>query len=86
MPTHRASPARAHEHPTLSEIAALVGGDDPAKHTAILATGATFAEIEQALAVARGEGETLGEAPHPLAGRVAAVYEILAADAEEDET
>ncbi len=73
-----------HLHPTLSEIAELVGGDDPVKHLRILQTGATFGEIEQALARASGAGEQLGEEERPLEGRVAAVYEILIEDRETD--
>lgn len=78
---HRREP---HARPTLSEIAELVGGDDPVKHLRILKTGATFAEIEQALAWASGAGDVLGEEERPLSGRVAAVYEILTEDAELD--
>jgi hypothetical protein len=72
--------------PTLSEIAALVGGDDAALHTAILKTGASYAEIEQALMAAAGADEALGEIPHPLEGRAAMVYDLLTADqdAEDD--
>ena len=80
MPVRRRSP---HAHPTLSEIAELVGGDDPVKHLRILRTGATFGEIEQALAWAAGAGERLGESERPLQGRVAAVYDILTEDRED---
>ncbi len=81
MPVRRSrSP---HAHPTLSEIAELVGGDDPVKHLRILRTGATFGEIEQALAWAAGAGERLGESERPLQGRVAAVYDILTEDRED---
>lgn len=73
-----------HARPTLSEIRELVGGDDPVKHLRILETGATFAEIEQALAWASGAGDVLGEEERPLTGRVAAVYEILTEDADLD--
>lgn len=79
--------ARRHEphaHPTLQEIQELTGIDDPVKCLRILQTGATFAEIEQALAWARGTAEPLGEEERPLAGRVAAVYDILTEDEEGD--
>jgi hypothetical protein len=86
MPTIRANPTGGMlPHPTLEEIAALVGGDDATVHTAILATGASLAEIEQAMIMAAGAGEALGEAPHPLEGRVAAVYEILTAEEADEE-
>jgi hypothetical protein len=86
MPTTRTtSRAQARLQPSLPEIAALVGGDDAMLHTAILATGATYSEIEQAMALAAGADEALGETPHPLEGRVAAVYELLSAEQEPDE-
>ena len=49
MPTTRTvfpEPARQ-QRPTLGEIAAMVGGEDATRHTAILATGATSTEIER---------------------------------------
>lgn len=71
--------------PTLAEVAQLVGGDDPSVHMAVLATGATYAEIEAAVAAAAGVDEAFGGAPLPLAGRAAAVYEIITAEPEEPE-
>jgi hypothetical protein len=86
MPTIRSNAReRARLRPTLAEIAALVGGDDASIHTAILATGATFAEIEQALVLSAGADEALGETAHPLEGPAAEVYEILTADAADEE-
>lgn len=71
--------------PTLSEVTQLIGGTNAARHAAVFATGATFAEINRALAYARGDDEILGETSHPLEGRAAAVYEILTADEALDE-
>lgn len=85
MTTSIPGTAPAPRQPTLSEVAALVGGDDSSLHAAILATGATHAEIERALVLATEGGETLGEEPHGLEGRVAAVYDILMRDMEADE-
>jgi hypothetical protein len=73
-------PGPGDQRPTLSEIASLVGTTDSAQHMRILETGATYAEIEEALARAQGNHEALGEVPRALAGRVAAVYEILLSD------
>jgi hypothetical protein len=86
MPTTRASATPStRQQPTLEEIRALVGGEDTTLHTAILATGATYAEIEQALMEATGAGEALGKTSHPLEGAAARVFELLAAEeAEED--
>lgn len=71
--------------PTLSEIAKIVRDDDPEKLARILATGATIAEIEKAVLWASGAEDVLGEAPHPLEGAAALVYDILTADEPEEE-
>jgi hypothetical protein len=63
--------------PTLTEIAQLVEGASHTEHMAILESGASFAEIEQALLRFSGDDDVLGEAPPPLEGRSAQVYEIL---------
>lgn len=73
------------ERPTLSEIARIVGDDDAEKLARILATGASIVEIEKAVLWASGAEDALGEAPHPLEGPAALVYDILTADAPEDE-
>jgi hypothetical protein len=63
--------------PTLSEVAALVGGTDAAKHMAVLRTGATAAEIRTAVAYRAAEQDELGEVPPALEGRTALVYDVL---------
>jgi hypothetical protein len=79
-------PAGKMQRPTtLSEIRQTVGELDDAKLEAILATGATPAELEQALAWAEGESDVMGKLARPLEGRVAAVYEILATEAPVDD-
>ncbi len=70
---------------TLQEIIALLGNIEAAKAEAILTTGATLPEIEQALAWADGESDVMGEMERPLSGRIASVYEILRAEEPEDE-
>lgn len=65
---------------TLHEIREIVGDIEAAKLEAILATGATPAQIEQALAWAAGETDVMGDLERPLTGPVAAVYEILASE------
>jgi len=62
---------------TLSEIRTTMGELDDAKLEAILATGATPAELEAALAWAEGESDVMGKSARPLEGRIAAVYEVL---------
>lgn len=66
---------------TLREIRAIVGDLDAAKLEAILDSGATPAEIEEALAWAQGESDVMGDLQRPLNGRVAAVYDILLTEA-----
>jgi hypothetical protein len=53
---------------------------DDSKVTAIAATGASLANIEEALLWAEGESDVLGKTDHPLTGAAAAVYEILIAE------
>jgi hypothetical protein len=66
---------------TLAEIRAIVGDLEAAKLEAILATGASPGQIEEAMAWAAGESDVMGgELERPLAGPVAAVYEILASE------
>ena len=66
---------------TLAEIRGIVGDLEAAKLEAILATGATPGQIEEAMAWAAGESDVMGgELARPLAGPVAAVYEILASE------
>ncbi|MCL6606888.1 MAG: hypothetical protein K6T74_02235 [Geminicoccaceae bacterium] len=79
------TPPAPDSRPTLSEIAKIVRDDDPEKLARILATGATIAEIEKAVLWASGAEDVLGEAPHPLEGAAALVYDILTADAPEEE-
>jgi hypothetical protein len=66
---------------TLAEIRDMVGDIEAAKLEAILATGATPGQIEEAMAWAAGESDVMGgELERPLAGPVAGVYEILASE------
>jgi hypothetical protein len=69
-----ANPAKLHE------ITELLGDIEAAKAEAILATGASLAEIEQAEAWAAGETDVMGDLQRPLRGPVAAVYEILSTE------
>jgi hypothetical protein len=64
---------------TLADVRELVDDIDELEATAIIATGATRAELEEACLYARGEGDRVDRAGHPLTGVVADIYEILAA-------
>lgn len=70
---------------TLQEIMGLLGDIEAAKAEAILTTGATIPEIEQALAWTAGESDVMGEMERPLSGRIASVYELLRTEELEDE-
>ena len=65
---------------SLGEIRALVGDIEAAKLEAILATGATPAEVEQALAWAADATDVMGDLRRPLSGPVAAVYDVLSSE------
>ena len=65
----------------LHEIRDILGELEAAKAEAILATGATVAEIEEARAWAAGESDVMGgDLARPLNGTVAAVFEILSTE------
>jgi hypothetical protein len=66
---------------TLAEIQRMVGDIEAVKLEAILATGATPGQIEEAMAWASGESDVMGgELERPLSGPVAAVYDILSSE------
>jgi len=53
-----------------------------ARITAIVATGATIVQLEEAAAWAAGESDAMGELERPVSGPVAAIYDILTAEEE----
>ena len=66
---------------TLAEIREMVGDVEAARLEAILAIGATPAQIEEAMAWASGASDVMGAGlQRPLSGPVAAVYEILTSE------
>lgn len=65
---------------SLGEVRALVGDLEAAKLEAILATGATAAEVEQALAWAADATDVMGDLERPLSGPVAAVFDVLSSE------
>lgn len=66
-------------------LAELIPDIDDSQAAAILATGATLREIEEAIGWASGQSGVMGELRRPLSGAVAAVYDILTADRELEE-
>ena len=76
-----ATPGTKQRPATLAEIRQMVGDLEAAKLEAILATGATPPQIEEAMAWVAGESDVMGgELERPLSGPVAAVYEVLASE------
>jgi hypothetical protein len=67
---------------TQQDVRDIVGDLDDAKIAAILATGASPEELEEAAAWAAGESDVMGDLERPLDGVVAGLYEILTADEE----
>ena len=67
---------------TPEEIRRVAGTLTDDRLAAIAATGASIVEIELAAAYAKGIGDVPGREGHPLAGRAAAVFDILSADEE----
>lgn len=59
---------------TLEEI---IGPADQSVKASIIATGASAAEVEQALQFALGQNDVMGEMRRSLRGRVEDVYKIL---------
>ena len=69
---------------THDEVVRLCGDVEDWKVAAIIGSGASQAELEQAVVWSMGEDDVMGEERKPLTGRVAQVCEILTRD-EEDE-
>ena len=70
---------------THDEVVRLCGDVEDWKVGAIIETGASQAELEQAVAWSMGEDDVMGEERKPLTGRVAQVCEILTRDEEDEE-
>lgn len=67
---------------TQEDLARLVGELDERKTLDILALKPSLAELEEAAIWAEGDGDVLAKIGHPLAGVVAQIVDILAADEE----
>lgn len=78
--------ASAHAALSIEDINAVLGDIEDARAAAIIATGATKAELEEAYLYAQGEGDRVDRAGHPLSGVLADLFEILTADEEEPES
>ncbi len=65
---------------TSTQVAEIVNIADDSMTAAIIATGATLQDLEEAAAWAFGEDDTMGPTHHRLSGVVAQVYDILTAN------
>jgi len=73
-------------HPaTADEIRRILGATDEEQVMAILATGATAAEVMEAFEWLSGEDRLGTDLDHTRHGRAGAVYEILTKDIEEED-
>ncbi len=70
---------------TGAEVRQILGSIDDEQVMAILATGATAAEVMEAFEWFSGDDRLGTDLEHTQRGRVAAVYEILAKDVEEED-
>ena len=68
-----------------ADILHLAGPLDDETVAEILRLGASIEELEIATRYARGEGDLVDRAGHPLSGRVAQLYEILMSAEQEPE-
>ncbi|HET6519244.1 MAG TPA: hypothetical protein VFG47_05430 [Geminicoccaceae bacterium] len=67
---------------TREDIDRIVGEVTDARASALLALDLTPDELEQAVMWASGQSDVMGKERRPLAGRVAAAYDVLAPDYE----
>jgi hypothetical protein len=65
---------------TRDDVVHLVGDLDDTVVTAILRTGATYQDVEEAEKWASGDAEELGTERHGLSPAAEAVYDILVSD------
>lgn len=70
---------------SVEEVRHVAGPLNDEAVAAILRVGPSLVELESAARYALGEGDLADRAGHPLAGRVAQIYEILSADDADEE-
>jgi hypothetical protein len=80
MTRDKAAGAGGRRRASPAEVRSITGSIEDFKMAAILATGASPGEIEEAVALAAGESDVLGDSRVRPDTVVAKVYEILTAD------
>ena len=74
----------ADERVTLADIRTIARDIDEIDAAAIIATGATRAEFEEAYHYARGDGDLMARSGRPLVGPAAEIYDMLVEDEDEE--
>jgi len=80
-----AQPEKLAPRATASGVVRIVGPLEDDVITSILSTGATEAEVVEAVKWFTADDGLGGEVRHTRTGRVAQVYDILAADVQDDD-
>jgi hypothetical protein len=80
MTTANGKPLIGHD-----DVVRLCGDIEDWKISAIIGTGATMAELEEAVAWSLGQDDLMVEEHKSLSGEVAQVYEILTSDQFDDD-
>lgn len=70
---------------THDDVVRLFGGLEDHTVAEILATGASYEELEEAAAWLAQEDDVMGEMERPLTGAAGRVYELVSRETEEDE-
>ncbi|HLI13321.1 MAG TPA: hypothetical protein VKY65_17140 [Alphaproteobacteria bacterium] len=70
---------------TYDEIVTITGPIEPVKIAEIMAAQPQRKELEEAVAWAAGDSDSMGKLRRPLVGTVAHLYEILTAERGSDE-
>jgi len=83
MAESRMMPEGEGDRITIEDIRAIAGDIDDIDAAAIIATGGTRAELEEAYFYARGDGDLMDREGRPLVGAAADIYEILVEKEEE---
>jgi hypothetical protein len=76
----KSAPTRGKSVASPEELRNLLGHIDPETAVKVLELSPTIAELEEVSMWLTGQGNVPERAGHPLEGRAAAIYEMLAAD------
>ena len=85
MAETRSGGARRGRTATRDDLIHIIGELDDDTAVEILALGPSVAEVEEAFMWIAGEGDVVDRAGRPLAGRTAAIVDILAAEEPDEE-